>query len=225
MTQDRQQFQGGAGVVDVAIDRPSGAPRGWAILLHPHPLYQGTRDNKVITTMSRMLQSHGYVVLRPNFRGVGQSAGEFDEARGETADMVQVIEQFVQQAPEMPDLPWLIGGFSFGSAVAAQLYSEVAERQADPARAIAGLALPEAVLLAGVGVWRFSYREVSLPTNTFVIHGEKDDVIPLEDAYPWLQQHNLAVTVLPGVGHFFHGALVELRQQLEIYLRSLALID
>jgi alpha/beta superfamily hydrolase len=223
MSQKTKLYQGGAGVVDVAIDYPSDEPRGWAIVLHPHPLFQGTRDNKVVTTISRMLVSNGYVVLRPNFRGVGKSEGQFDEARGETHDMLQVVQQFLAEHPQFAELPWLISGFSFGSAVAAQLHQEVADliaTQPEPSQ----LQMPAALLLAGVGVWRFSYRDVELPENTFVIHGQQDDVIPLQDAFAWLGTKKQAVTVLPGIGHFFHGALIELRRQLELYLKGIRLI-
>lgn len=223
MSQETKSYQGGAGVVDVVIDYPADKPRGWAIVLHPHPLFQGTRDNKVVTTISRMLVSHGYLVLRPNFRGVGKSEGEFDEARGETHDMLQVVQQFLAEHPQFVELPWLISGFSFGSAVAAQLHQEVADLVAAQSEQ-SQLQMPSALLLAGVGVWRFSYREVELPENTFVIHGEQDDVIPLQDAFEWLGTKQQSVTVLPGIGHFFHGALIELRKQLELYLKGVHLI-
>lgn len=223
MSQETKSYQGGAGVVDVVIDYPADKPRGWAIVLHPHPLFQGTRDNKVVTTISRMLVSHGYLVLRPNFRGVGKSEGEFDEARGETHDMLQVVQQFLAEHPQFVELPWLISGFSFGSAVAAQLHQEVADLVAAQSEQ-SQLQIPSALLLAGVGVWRFSYREVELPENTFVIHGEQDDVIPLQDAFEWLGTKQQSVTVLPGIGHFFHGALIELRKQLELYLKGVHLI-
>lgn len=223
MSQEIKLFQGGAGGVDVAIDYPASEPKAWAIILHPHPLFDGTRDNKVITTISRLLVSHGYVVLRPNFRGVGKSEGSFDEARGETHDMVAVVQQFLAENPQFAALPWIIGGFSFGSAVAAQLHQEIEDLISADA-APSDLTMPAALLLAGVGVWRFSYREVNLPENTFVIHGEADDVIPLADAFQWLTEKKQAVTVLPGVGHFFHGALIELRKQLELYLKGIGLI-
>lgn len=223
MSQETRLYQGEVGAVDVAIDYPASAPRGWAIVMHPHPLFQGTRDNKVVTTISRFLVSEGYVVLRPNFRGVGQSVGEFDNARGETQDMLRVVQQFLEEKPEFTELPWLIGGFSFGSAVAAQLHQEI-EDLLNESSSSTQLTMPAALVLAGVGVWRFSYRDVNLPANTFIIHGEADEVIPLEDAFVWLREKQRAITVLPGVGHFFHGALIELREQLADYLKSKQLI-
>ena len=223
MSHEIKFYQGGAGVIDVMLDYPKDEPKGWAIILHPHPLFQGNRNNKVVTTMSRLLVSHGYVVLRPNFRGVGKSEGKFDEAQGETKDMLQLVQQFLADNPQLAGLPWLIGGFSFGSAVAAQLHQEIEDLLSVETEQIE-LGMPSALLLAGVGVWRFSYREVELPENTFVIHGGEDEVIPLDDAFKWLSTKEQAVTVLPSVGHFFHGALIELRKQLELYLKGINLI-
>lgn len=223
MSSKSKFYQGNAGIVDVMHDYPDVEPKGWAIILHPHPLFQGSRDNKVVTTISRLLVQHGFVVLRPNFRGVGKSEGVFDEAIGETQDMLQVIQQFLAENPQFSELPWVIGGFSFGSAVAAQLHQEVEDLIASTPEQ-STLTMPSALLLAGVGVWRFSYREVQLPENTFVIHGEQDEIISLADAFEWLTEKKQSVTVLPGVGHFFHGALIELRKQLELYLKGISLI-
>lgn len=223
MSHETKFYQGGAGVVDVMVEYPDGPPKAWAIVLHPHPLFQGSRNNKVVTTISRLLLNYGYVVLRPDFRGVGQSAGSFDEGIGETQDMLQVVQQFLAEHPQFAKLPWLIGGFSFGSAVAAQLHQEI-EDVIGSGPEQSHLTMPSALLLAGVGVWRFSYREVNLPANTFVIHGGEDEVIPLSDAFAWLAEKKQSVTVLPGVGHFFHGALIELRKQIELYLKGIGLI-
>ena len=223
MSQENKLYQGAAGVVDVMLDYPEIEPKGWAVVLHPHPLYEGTRDNKVVTTISRLLVQQGYVVLRPNFRGVGKSEGVFDEAVGETQDMLLVVQQFLAENPQYAELPWLISGFSFGSAVAALLHQEVVDL-IDRGAEQSGLTVPSALILAGVGVWRFNYRELRLPENTFVIHGGADEVIPLADAFEWLAMYRQPVTVLPNVGHFFHGALIELRKQLELYLKGLDLI-
>lgn len=223
MSHEIKFYQGSAGIVDVMIDYPEAEPKAWAIVLHPHPLYQGSRNNKVVTTISRLLVNHGFAVLRPNFRGVGKSEGTFDEAVGETQDMVLVVQQFLAENPQFSELPWVIGGFSFGSAVAAQLHQEIEDLIGESSGQSA-LLMPSALLLAGVGVWRFSYREINLPENSFVIHGGEDEVIPLADAFQWLAEKKQSVTVLPGVGHFFHGALIELRKQLELYLKGIGLI-
>src|SRR5690606_5869083 len=121
-------FEGVAGAIDCALDLPMSAPRGWALVLHPHPLHGGARENKIVTTIARACVQHGLVAVRPNFRGVGGSAGAFDAAVGETADMLQLVAQFRQAFPDAAAGKWVLAGFSFGTSVAAQLYSALAEQ-------------------------------------------------------------------------------------------------
>ncbi len=197
---------GPAGRIDCLVDWPDAAQPllGWALVLHPHPLHGGTRNNKVVTTLSRAYTQAGYAVLRPDFRGIGKSEGSFDQARGETADMQQLIQAFVAAHPDLQGKPWLLAGFSFGSAVAAQLYSVLQQEQKQP--------LPQLLTLVGTAVKRFAWREVALPANTFVIHGERDEVVPLQEVFDWIADYRVAVTVIPGATHFFHGYLIELRK-------------
>jgi alpha/beta superfamily hydrolase len=197
-------FQGAAGAIDTAIDWPDSTPRGYALVLHPHSLHGGARDNKVVTTISRACLSEGLVTIRPDFRGVGKSEGAFDKARGETADMVALIAQFRAQYPDLASLQWILAGFSFGTAVAAQTYAELAD-------ATDGEPLPSAVILAGAAVGRFQYRDVSLPADSLLIHGEVDEVVPLEETRVWAAARKLPITVIPNASHFFHGKLVELK--------------
>ncbi|MEQ4619071.1 MAG: alpha/beta fold hydrolase [Corticimicrobacter sp.] len=197
-------FNGAAGRIDCAIDWPESEPRGWALALHPHPLHGGARDNKVVTTLARACLMQGLVVVRPDFRGVGESEGEFDQARGETEDMQALVDQFRERYPALVAGKQVLAGFSFGTAVAAQLYSALAERD--------GAAPFDAVMLAGPAVSRFLFREVSLPDDTWLIHGEQDEVVPLAEAFDWARPLGLPVVVLPGAGHFFHGKLLVLRQ-------------
>lgn len=203
-------FDGLAGKIECAIDYPDIPPIGWALCLHPHPLFSGTNTNKVVTTLSRACVQQGLIALRPNFRGVGQSAGTFDKAHGETLDMLALVAQFIDRYPQYQDMPWVLGGFSFGSAVAAQLLAELQDKQ---------LSIPKQLILLGTGVWRFSYREVVLPEDTLLIHGEKDDVIPLADTYTWLKDRQLPITIIPDAGHFFHGKLIILKSIIQRQLR------
>jgi len=207
-------FRGEAGAVECALDLPAGQPRGWALVLHPHPLHGGTRDNKVVTTVARACVDQGIAALRPNFRGVGGSEGEFDQARGETADMLAVVEQFQAQYPQLAAGPWVMAGFSFGTAVAAQLYSELAA-QSRPT--------PGRLLLIGTAVERFRFREVAVPEDTVLIHGEVDDVVPLSEAMEFARVHALPMVVMPDAGHFFHGRLLVLRRLVQQSLCTLAL--
>lgn len=206
-------FRGVAGDIDCALDRPMGEARGWALVLHPHPLHGGTRDNKVVTTIARACVEHGMAALRPNFRGVGASAGEFDHARGETADMLALVEQFRERYPDLAGGPWLLAGFSFGTSVAAQLHSELAE-QSRP--------VPGRLMLTGSAVERFRFREVTVPEDTVMIHGEADEVVPLAEAMDFARNHGLPMIVMPGAGHFFHGRLLVLRRLVRESLLTLA---
>lgn len=196
-------FAGSSGRIDCAVDWPAQAPRGWALVLHPHPLHEGTRDNKVVTTISRACVQEGLVAVRPDFRGVRRSEGEFDKAVGETGDMQALVAQFRQQHPELAGLPWVLAGFSFGTAVAAQLDSALA--RTDTPR-------PAALMLAGVAVWRFQFRDVDLPEDTLIVHGEQDEVVPLQEAFDWTRERAVPVVVIPGASHFFHGKLLLLKQ-------------
>lgn len=197
-------FHGDAGDIDCAIDWPAGdvAPRGWALVLHPHPLHGGARGNKVVTTIARACTQEGLVIVRPDFRGVGASAGTFDHARGETADMLALVSQWRSLYPALADAPWVLAGFSFGTAVAAQLHASLVAQ---------GGVMPSAVILAGPAVKRFLFRDIALPADTLLIHGEQDEVVPLSEAQAWASGEGLKLVTLPDATHFFHGKLIELK--------------
>lgn len=214
MTQSKNViFQGEAGTIACAVDWPEVEPRGWALVLHPHPLHGGTRTNKVVTTIARACTQHGLVAVRPDFRGVGGSAGSFDRGRGETADMGLLVQQFQEAYPALAAGKWAMAGFSFGTSVAAQLYSCLAEAQQR---------VPDALILAGSAVERFRFRDLAIPPQTYLLHGELDEVVPLSEAMDFARTQNLALTVLPDASHFFHGKLVQLRdlvaQHLSVFI-------
>ena len=182
-------FTGAAGRIDCAVDWPDGAPRGWALVLHPHPLQGGARENKVVTTIARACVQHGLVAVRPNFRGVGLSEGEFDKSVGETRDMLALVAQVREQHPELAQAPWVLAGFSFGTAVAAQTYAALAEHGDAP--------LPSALMLMGPAVNRFQSHEVQVPGDTLMVHGEQDEVVPLSEAMDWARPRSIPVVVIP----------------------------
>lgn len=188
-------IDGPAGAIACAIDEPAAAPRGVAVLCHPHPQHGGTMDNKVVQTLARAFLQLGYRVVRFNFRGVGASGGAWDEGRGEVDDALAVIA-----AHRDPDLPLALGGFSFGGFVAATAATRLAEAE----RA-------ERLVLVGPATSRFQVPAV--PADTVVIHGEADDVVPLAATLDWARPQALPVIVFPGVGHFFHGQLTLLKNQ------------
>ncbi len=205
-------YQGRAGAVDCILDWPADTPRGWALVLHPHSEQGGTRDNKVVTTIARACVQAGLAALRPNMRGVGESAGTFDHGKGETQDMLEIIPQFLADYPQLSNGKWLLGGFSFGSAVAAHVYTALA---AD------NQTVPDGVVLAGPAVQRFDFQEISLPNHTLLIHGEDDDVVPLAETMTYARDAELPVVVIPGAGHFFHGKLLLLKDLVEQRLKTM----
>ncbi|MBC7203867.1 MAG: alpha/beta hydrolase [Pusillimonas sp.] len=201
-------FEGQAGPIDCVIEWPEAAAEGWALVLHPHPLHGGARDNKVVTTIGRACLQRNLVTLRPDFRGVGDSAGEFDNGKGETADMQMLVEQFVLANPGLAEKPWVLAGFSFGTAVAAQLQANLGDAGHGVS---APCGVPDVLILAGAAVARFQFRDLSLPENTLMIHGEVDEVVPLSEAMDFARKHEQPVTVIPDASHFFHGKLVCLK--------------
>ncbi len=206
------QFESAVGVIDCALDWPEGEPRGWALVLHPNPAQGGTRDNKVVTTIARACVQHGLVALRPNFRGIGASAGTFDEGKGETDDMQALVEQFTKRYRALADAPWVLGGFSFGTCIGAQLYARWQQAQQR---------LPDMVIWAGSAVLRFRHGDVAAPTDALVIHGENDDVVALEEVMQWARPIDMPVVVVPNTGHFFHGKLLILRELIQARLKCL----
>ncbi|HEY0294130.1 MAG TPA: alpha/beta family hydrolase [Bordetella sp.] len=197
-------FEGAAGRIDCALDWPDGTPRGWALVLHPHPLQGGARDNKVVTTIARACLHQGLAAVRPDFRGVGASEGAFDKSVGETQDMLALVAQFRERYPELAARPWVLGGFSFGTSVAAGLHAGLAA--AGDAR------LPAALILAGAAVQRFQPADLPAPAHTLMVHGERDEVVPCAETMDWARVRNLPVVVIPDASHFFHGKLLILRQ-------------
>jgi alpha/beta superfamily hydrolase len=198
---ERVQVAGPAGPIECAIDAPPAGERGLAVLCHPHPVHGGTMDNKVVQTLARAFVTLGWRSVRFNFRGVGRSAGRWDEGRGEIDDALAVIHALRRPAEAL-----VLGGFSFGAYVA----SRAAERLPEGQRA-------HRLVLVGPATANFSVAPV--PADTLVIHGEADEVVPLQATFDWARPQALPVVVVPGVGHFFHGQLPLLKS---LVLRAFA---
>ena len=193
MRSERILIDGPAGVIETVFDYPAGAApagvRGLALVAHPHPLYGGTLDNKVAQILAKTFVELGYVSVRPNFRGVGASAGAHDEGNGETDDLVEVVAH-ARRKLALPDQPLVLAGFSFGSLVV----SRVAKRLA-----------VERMVFVGTAVTRGKVEDV--PADTIVIHGESDDTVPLDAVLRWAEPQDLPVIVIAGADHFFHRRL------------------
>jgi alpha/beta superfamily hydrolase len=191
-TSDKFTLAGGAGLMECQLDLPAEAPRGIALVAHPHPLYGGTMDNKVAATLARTFVALGYVAARFNFRGVGASEGVHDHGHGETDDMLVMFEHMQAQ---YPGLPVALSGFSFGTFVQAQLQQRL-QAQGRPAQRL---------VLVGTAAGKWPMPEV--PADTILIHGEQDDTITLAQVFDWARPQDIPVIVIPGADHFFHRKL------------------
>ena len=185
------QLQGPAGLIEALLDEPQGLAIGTAVIAHPHPLFGGTMNNKVVQTLARAFVQCGWRAVRFNFRGVGTSQGEHDGGRGETRDMLQVVQQVA------PHGALALAGFSFGAFVTTQVVVGLAERH------------PDKLVLVGTAASRFEVAPVpeAVHERTLVLHGEQDETVPLDSVMNWARPQHLPVTVIPGVEHFFHGQL------------------
>ena len=204
----RALVEGPAGKIEVAASMPLNA-HGVAVVAHPHPLFGGTMDNKVVTTVARAFVEAGLATFRFNFRGVGATEGMHDEGRGETDDMLRVVEHARQAVSHVP---LYLAGFSFGGAVAARASCRVEFRQ---------------LVLVAPGFRRISEHGMGEPPdpddpnlgppgrhtvdNTVVVHGDLDETVPLADSLAWAAVREVPVVVVPGGEHFFHRKLHILR--------------
>jgi alpha/beta superfamily hydrolase len=171
-----------------------------AIMCHPHPLYDGTMNNKVVTTSCKAFQECGISTIRFNYRGVGKSTGSFGNFIGETADLLAIID-WVKSNVENPRL-WL-AGFSFGSYIAAQ-------------GALQCSSLVEQLITIAPAVNHADFQIfANIKCPWLVIASMEDEIVPLQDVRSWLAQLplnlNIKVVEVPEASHFFHGKLIELR--------------
>ena len=177
-----------------------------AVICHPHPQYQGTMHNKVVTTLARAVMSV-MPTVRFNFRGVQKSMGEYADGIGEQADLQAVLD-WVQTV--LPHHRLLLMGFSFGGYVAAS----VANRRHD----IDYLCTVAPALRMG----DFS-KMISVSCPWFVVYGDQDEVVSVSEladlvAHP--PTAHLHGEVIAGASHFFHGQLLQLQQVVTSHLQT-----
>ncbi len=190
-------LDGEAGNLEVMATPAAAAAEGVGIICHPDPRFGGTMNNKVVTTTARALLDLNLAVVRFNYRGVGQSAGEYGHIQGELADLQTVIKWTLATIPELP--LWL-AGFSFGTYISA-----LGAQTAHPHRLIS-IAPP---------VNHYDYSQFNQFTFPWlVIQGEQDEVVPSDEVKKWAAQppSPLKFVSMPGASHFFHGKLLELRE-------------
>jgi alpha/beta superfamily hydrolase len=194
-------IDGPAGVLETVLEDPQASPpsgpsAGFAVICHPHPQHGGSMHNKVVHTVARACQERGMATLRFNYRGVGTSAGSFDEGRGETQDTLAVV---AAGRTRWPGAPLTLGGFSFGGMV-----SLLAAAVAAPARLIS----------VAPAVTRAEFASIARPDCPWlIVQGQADEIVSCSEvqAFAARFQPPPQLVVLPGVGHFFHGRLPELR--------------
>jgi len=190
---ERVLFTGAAGSIEAVIDAPPENPRGLALIAHPHPLYGGTLDNKVVQTLAKTFVELGWAAVRPNFRGVGASEGVHDHGDGETEDLVGIARQ---AAARFGALPLALVGYSFGAYVQTRVARRVSARRLV-------LVAPPSGLVSG----ERTYTTETVPADTLVIHGERDETVPLANVFDWARPQELPIVVIPGADHFFHRRL------------------
>jgi alpha/beta superfamily hydrolase len=208
-------LKGPAGYLEGLCDVPAGMPiKGTAVICHPHPLFGGTMQNKVVQTLAKAFVQNGWRAVRFNFRGVGGSDGVYDEGRGELEDLMHVIAQsqsLALQGSAPTGSALALAGFSFGAFVASQAVAQMADNPN-----------LDKVVLVGTAASNFSVAPVpqELHEKTLLVHGEVDDTVPLSSVMDWARPQSLPVTVIPGVAHFFHGQLPLLRNLVSRHLKT-----
>jgi alpha/beta superfamily hydrolase len=193
---------GPAGRLEARLELPSGdsaPPALAAVVCHPHPLFGGTLHNKVAHTLARTLCAGGVAALRFNFRGVGASEGTHDGGSGETADALAVASWLQARYPQAA---LVLAGFSFGGAIVIRAAAVL-----EPAWLFSVAPAVDRVDLAGLAV---------RCRDWLVVQGEADEVVSPAAVRDWAARHapQARLRMLPGVGHFFHGALHTLQDVL-----------
>ncbi len=196
-------LDGPDGKIEVFVE-PHVAPVGIALIAHPHPLYGGTADNKVVTTLAKAFRELGCITLRPNFRGVGGSEGAHDHGVAETDDLLAVHAYARNRFGS--ELPISLSGFSFGAHVITRLAQRLVAA-GDPAKRLV-LVGTAAGFIEGLR----TYETAAVPADTIVIHGSQDETVPLSNVLAWAETLELPITVIPGADHFFHRRLHLIRE-------------
>lgn len=200
-------LEGKVGQLEAVLTVPAQIDSPFVVILgHPHSLQGGTMNNKVVTTMARVFKELHIPALRFNFRGVGQSEGSYDEGIGESEDMVTLVKQW---QTEQADRQFIFAGFSFGSYVA---YRASATIGGSPLITIAP------------PVHHYDYNAFQpAPKPWLIVQGDEDEVVPAKEVLSFASKAHPPIQVIefPKTGHFFHGKLIELKQQLLEYVQLL----
>ena len=177
------------------------------IICHPNSVQGGSMDNKVVTTIQRSAVNIGMAAVRFNFRGVGQSEGQYDNGNGEQQDLLAVINHILAM---LPDKKIVVAGFSFGSYVSYQ----VTKQRED----IAGLLL----VAPAIHMWDYGKDDLSIPR--LVIHGKDDEIADFQNTVEWIQgfENKPNLILLENTSHFFHGKLLDLKEHTTEFLKNIS---
>lgn len=204
-TQERITFIAGpAGKLEASIHIPENA-QAIGILCHPHPQHEGTMHNKVITTIARACKDMSMGSIRFNYRGVGQSEGEYGQGQGETEDALAVLAWLKQHHPKTN---YWFAGFSFGSYIAAQCVTQSAA---------------QLLICLGPAVETFDFSSLTqFNCPCAIIQGLSDEVVSPDKALAWAKRITSPKTIIEmsDTSHFFHGKLVELRKHIVTLLKT-----
>jgi alpha/beta superfamily hydrolase len=201
---------GPAGPIQLLIDESASPPVGIAMISHPQPLLGGSPKHIVPHTVARRVVEAGWIAVRPAFRGVGESAGSYADGIGEADDAVLIAEHLRARHPA---LPLALIGFSFGAHVYARTACLL--EPTAPADAIVLMGMPVGLTPSGR-----EYETFPIPARTLLLHGQDDAMAPLPHVLDWARTTHHPVVVVPGVDHFFKGALPAVIEQVAMHLRA-----
>ena len=212
-----RDLRGPAGPLEALLDEPArergvnrdgllepasgGGLRAAVVFAHPHPEYGGTMHTKVVYQSAKALARIGCAVVRFNFRGIGTSAGTFDDGRGEKEDFRAAVD-YVQQ--RYPGSPIWAAGMSFGAWIGL-----TAGADDDRISTLLGIAMP-------VGHFDLDAIRVS-PKPKFFVHGERDEVGPLKAMREFYARaaEPKELVVIDGADHLFDGRVSEVADAIE----------
>ena len=194
-------IDGPAGALEALLEWPSAGPvpAAGSVICHPHPLHGGAMTNKVAHTIARSAVDQGFAALRFNFRGVGASAGSHDHGRGERDDALAAVAALRERCPG----PLLLGGFSFGAAVAIEV-----ARELKPAALVS--------VAPAVDRWERDAHWIQPDCPWLIVHGDADELVDVDSVVAFVDELEPGpeLLVMPEVSHFFHGNLVALRGEI-----------
>lgn len=195
---------GPAGLLEAIVETPADSdPLAIVVLCHPHPLFDGTMRNKVVHTLARAFVAQGFAAVRFNFRGAGKSAGTHDAGRGEIDDAFAVLDW---SRNRWLDLPWWLGGFSFGAMVA--IHCAIRKT-------------PAGLVTIAPAVQKFSEELTDQPRCPWlVVQGDADDLVNVDEVLDWVNslEPGPELQIKNDTDHFFHGKLVDLRESVSTFV-------